>query len=115
MRPLLALAVLGAALAAAGSAAAQQQPFLQEAMARQARMATPWRMPDAYRAEFETLLDESSGNNIAAQPLERVDLANRVSGLIQLGRCQEARDLANAEGDRVMALRARQICRSRRS
>lgn len=41
---------------------------------------------------------------------ERVDRAIRVDNLIHQGRCREARDLANAEGDRNMALRARQLC-----
>ncbi len=114
MRILIALAPVAAVMAIAAPAAAQTGPTTLSPMQRQAAMATPWRMPDAYRADFENLLDESTGNNIPAQPLARVDLANRVSGLIEQGRCQEARDLANAEGDRVMALRARQICRPRR-
>lgn len=42
--------------------------------------------------------------------VERVDRAVRVDHLIHQGRCREARDLANAEGDRNMALRVRQIC-----
>lgn len=114
MRILLALAPLAVVLAMAAPAAAQNNPSGLTPAQQQARMATPWRMPDAYRADFEDLLDESTGNNIAAQPLVRIDLANRVSGLIEQGRCREARDLANAEGDRMMALRARQICRPRR-
>ena len=116
MRILIALAPVAAVIAFAAPAAAQtsQPGVTAEVLARQARMATEWRMPDAYRAEYENLLDESSGHNIPAQPLARVDLANRVSGLIEQGRCQEARDLANTEGDRMMALRARQICRPRR-
>ena len=115
-RFLIALAPVAAVIAFAAPAAAQtsQPGVTAEVLARQARMATEWRMPDAYRAEYENLLDESSGNNIPAQPLARIDLANRVSGLIEQGRCQEARDLANTEGDRMMALRARQICRPRR-
>lgn len=42
---------------------------------------------------------------------ERMDLARRVQGLIDQRRCREARELANAEGDRNMALRVRQTCR----
>ncbi|HEV2081221.1 MAG TPA: hypothetical protein VGR32_02095 [Brevundimonas sp.] len=42
--------------------------------------------------------------------VDRVDRAVRVDHLIHQGRCREARDLANAEGDRNMALRVRQIC-----
>lgn len=114
MRVLIALVPLAAVMALAAPAAAQNNPAGLTPQQQQARMATPWRMPDAYRADYENLLDESTGNNIPAQPLARVDLANRVSGLIEQGRCREARDLANAEGDRMMALRARQICRPRR-
>ena len=66
------------------------------------------------RGEYEAFIDGSSGNNLGAQPLERIDLANRVSTLIELGRCSEARALANQAGDRQMALRARQLCRADR-
>jgi len=114
MRVLIALAPVAAVMAMAAPAMAQNNPSGLTPAQQQARMATPWRTPDAYRAEQENMLDEATGNNIAAQPLERVDLANRVSGLIEQGRCQEARELARAEGDRQMALRARQLCRPRR-
>ena len=66
------------------------------------------------RAEYETFLDAASGNNIPSQPLERIDLANRVSTLIELGRCTDAREEAREAGDRLMALRARQLCRTDR-
>ena len=68
----------------------------------------------AQMAEFEAFYDQATGNNLS-QPLERIDLANRVSTLIDLGRCDEARRMANEAGERVMALRARQLCRNRRS
>lgn len=44
------------------------------------------------------------------QSLERIDRANRISGMIERGLCDEARALANAEGDRTMALRVRELC-----
>lgn len=66
----------------------------------------------AQQLEYEQFRDEATGNNLT-QRLERIDLANRVSGLIQLGKCAEARALANEAGDRLMAVRARQICRQR--
>jgi len=68
----------------------------------------------AQLAEFEAFYDQASGNNLS-QPLERIDLANRVSTLIDLGRCDDARAMANEAGDRMMALRARQLCRARRN
>ena len=67
------------------------------------------------RAQYETLLSAASGNNLPAQPLERIDLANRVSTLIDLGRCTDARNEAREAGDRQMALRARQLCRMDRA
>ena len=63
------------------------------------------------RGEYETLLQASRGNNIPPQPLARVDLANRVSTLMELGRCTDAREQAREAGDRLMAVRARQLCR----
>ncbi|MES2834700.1 MAG: hypothetical protein V4707_08345 [Pseudomonadota bacterium] len=114
MRILIALAPLAAIMAFAAPAAAQEGPTQPTPLQVQARLATEWRVPEAYRVEAENMLDEASGNNIPPQRLERIDLANRVSGLIEQGRCREARELANAEGDRMMALRARQICRPRR-
>lgn len=63
------------------------------------------------RGEYETFIDGSSGNNLGAQSLERVDLANRASTLIELRRCDDALALAREAGDRQMALRIRQICR----
>lgn len=44
---------------------------------------------------------------------ERVELANRVQALINEGKCREARAMANEAGERQMALRIRQTCRSR--
>jgi len=67
------------------------------------------------RAEYESFLDAATGNNIPAQPLARVDLANRVSTLIELGRCTDARNEAREAGDRQMAVRARQMCRTDRA
>lgn len=44
---------------------------------------------------------------------ERMDLARRVSALIEQGRCREARDLASEAGERSMVIRIRQTCRQR--
>ena len=67
-------------------------------------------MMPAMQASYEAFLDSASGNNIGPQPLARIDLANRVSTLIELGRCTDAREHAREAGDRQMALRARQLC-----
>ncbi len=71
-------------------------------------------MMPGMRAEYESFLDAATGNNLPAQPLARIDLANRVSTLIELGRCTDARNEAREAGDRQMALRARQMCRTDR-
>ena len=54
---------------------------------------------------------QARGHNLGPQSLERIDLANRVSTFIDLGRCAEARAMAAEAGERVMALRVRQLCR----
>lgn len=71
-------------------------------------------MMPGIRADYENFLDAATGNNLPAQPLARIDLANRVSTLIELGRCTDARNEAREAGDRQMALRARQMCRTDR-
>lgn len=111
----LASAVLAvAALAAAIPAAAQQQPSHNGAgNPINSRSVVPTDV--GLRGQYESWVDGSTGNNLAAQPLARVDLANRVSTLVELGRCGEARALANEAGDRQMALRARQLCRADRT
>ncbi len=68
----------------------------------------------AQMAEFEAFRDTGTGYNLGPQSLERIDLANRVSTLIALGRCADARTMASEAGERVMALRARQLCRPAR-
>jgi hypothetical protein len=68
-----------------------------------------------YRLAYENDLAQREETPVPAAELERLDRANRVSGLMEQGRCDEARALANAEGDRQMALRVRQLCRPRRS
>lgn len=83
------------------------------------RPTTPFRFDNvgrvsAPRTDFENFLDGASGNNLPPQSLARIDLANRVSTLIELGRCDEARATAREAGDLQMALRARQICRADR-
>lgn len=108
-----------AAVALAASAlpaAAQQQPPPNHngpppsGQARMIMNRSYTGMMPAMRASYETFLDSASGNNIGPQPLARIDLANRVSTLIDLGRCADARNEAREAGDRLMALRARQLC-----
>lgn len=64
----------------------------------------------AFRNDYDDWVARSNGSNIPPQSLERVDLANRMSTLIELGRCREAREMANAAGERQMALSVRQLC-----
>lgn len=63
-----------------------------------------------FRNDYDNWVATSNGSNLPPQALERVDLANRLSVLIELGRCREARDMANAAGERQMALSVRQLC-----
>ena len=106
------IAAAAFAAVAVPAAAQQQQPPSPPVTAPppQQLRAPPSRTPMAEtawsRAQYETFLDSASGNNIGSQPLARIDLANRVSTLIELGRCTDAR---------LMAIRARQMCRTDRA
>ncbi len=105
-----------AALAAALPAAAQQQPARPggpppSGQARIVMDRSYQAIMPGIQADYETFLDAAAGNNLPAQPLARIDLANRVSTLIELGRCTDARNEAREAGDRQTALRARQMCR----
>ncbi|WP_125256246.1 hypothetical protein [Brevundimonas fluminis] len=67
-----------------------------------------------FTAEEQRRAGESapSTEELAAEyGAERVDLALRVSELIEQGRCREARDVARAAGERAMVIRIRQTCR----
>ena len=69
-----------------------------------------WRFEsEEMRRENAMTLEEAE----AEYGAERVALANRVQALIDEGKCREARALANEAGERQMALRVRQTCRSR--
>ncbi|HYC74657.1 hypothetical protein [Brevundimonas sp.] len=107
-----------AAFATAAPAIAQQQPPLpppQQPQPPVFRDLRPMIASNAWtRSEYETFLQAARGNNLPSQPLARVDLANRVSTLMELGRCTEARNEARTAGDRLMAVRARQLCRTDR-
>lgn len=116
MQALSSCLIAVAALAAALPVAAQQQPARPggpppSGQARIVMDRSYEAIMPGIRADYETFLDASSGNNIGPQPLARIDLANRVSTLIELGRCTDARNEAREAGDRQMALRARQMCR----
>ena len=85
-------------------------PRAQAQSAQQALQLTS----DQYRERFERERDARRRPSwlelIEHYGVDRVDRAVRVDHLIHQGRCREARELANAEGDRNMALRVRQIC-----
>lgn len=105
---------------AAGSASAQSQGGNGPQTAQQAaggaigRMTSDqqtWRFEsEEHRPGEQTLTPEEYEARYGA---ERMDLARRVQDLVDQGQCREARELANAEGDRNMALRVRQTCRRR--
>lgn len=107
----VALALLASSAAPAASAQTRQPANQRQPMA-QARYEQAYQ--HGQRFAFEAFLDRN-GDRMPNAPLEQIDVANRVSGLIEQGRCDEARALANAEGTRNMAVRVRQICRPARS
>ena len=110
--PRLSACVIAVAIVATALPVAAQQPP-QQPQRPQSLFAKPRPMIAANtvtRPEYETFLQASSGTNLPPQPVARVDLANRVSTLIELGRCTEAREAALEAGERQMALRARQMC-----
>ncbi|MBF0663966.1 MAG: hypothetical protein IR159_00220 [Brevundimonas sp.] len=114
---LIAVAALATALPAAAQQPPPQQPpqpgFTQ--LPQRNNTDRMFRNDSAWtRGEYETFLNAARGNNLPSQPLARVDLANRVSTLIELGRCTDAREEAREAGDRLMAVRARQMCRTDR-
>jgi len=85
----------GVGIGAVGRMTAQQESWRFESEeARRANAMTPEEAEAEYGAE-------------------RVALANRVQALIDEGKCREARAMANEAGERQMALRIRQTCRSR--
>ena len=109
---LIAVAALATALPAAAQQQPPQQPPPQQPQPPVFRDIRPMVGSNAWtRSEYETFLQAARGNNLPSQPLARVDLANRVSTLIELGRCTDARNEAREAGDRLMAVRARQMCR----
>lgn len=77
---------------------------------RMTQQQESWRFEsEEMRRENAMTLEEAE----AEYGAERVALANRVQALIDEGKCREARALANEAGERQMALRVRQTCRSR--
>jgi len=71
---------------------------------------------ESWRFESEEMRRENAMTPEEAEAeygAERVALANRVQALIDEGKCREARAMANEAGERQMALRVRQTCRSR--
>ncbi|CAN7366758.1 hypothetical protein [Brevundimonas sp. LjRoot202] len=108
MKRLSSCLIAASLLAAAGPVAAQQSPG---ATARSPMQAT--RAPSMAQSAWTRAGHEAAA--LPAQSLQRVDLANRVSALIELGRCTEARDEAREAGDRQMAIKVRQLCRADRA
>ena len=105
-------AVVSAAVFA-GAAVAQTPPTMPGAPS----MANPGTTFNAYAGrdnrDFErNRADMTRQREEAAQAdPERMALAERVAALVEEGKCNEARRVANEAGDRQMALRVRQTCR----
>jgi len=108
MKRLSSCLIAASLLAVAFPVAAQQSPV---ATARSPMQTAP--APSMAQSAWTRAGHEAAV--LPAQSLERVDLANRVSALIELGRCTEARDEAREAGDRQMAIKVRQLCRADRA
>lgn len=101
---------------AATGAAAQQGPGGVQSAQQAAGGAIGRLTPEQQTGRFES---EEMRRRNAPTPeeaeeqygAERMDLARRVQALVDQHQCRAARELANAEGDRNMALRVRQTCR----
>jgi hypothetical protein len=80
------------------------------AVGRMTAQQESWRFESEEMRRRNTMTPEEAADEYGA---ERVELASRVQALIDEGKCGEARALANDAGERRMALRVRQTCRSR--
>lgn len=112
MKTVLGLTAFTLACCSAGIASAQAQRVSQPSL-ELGRMSA---IQQSYRFDVE----EQRRNQVptpealeAEYGAERVDLARRVSDLIDQGRCRDARELASAAGERRMVIRIRQTCRQR--
>lgn len=65
------------------------------------------------REEQRRRLEMTEEEAEAEYGAERMELARRVAELVEQGKCREARTMAAEAGERQMALRIRQTCRSR--
>lgn len=105
--------MLVALLAAPSITSAQSQPTNRPPPGPVGRMT---QQQESWRFESEAMRRQNAMTPEEAEAeygAERVALANRVQALIDEGRCREARAMANEAGERQMALRIRQTCRSR--
>jgi len=101
---------------AATAAAAQQGPgglqTAQQAAGGVIGRMTPEQQTGRFESEEMRRRNAPTAEEAEAQfGAERMDLARRVQALVDQHQCRAVRELANAEGDRNMALRVRQTCR----
>ncbi|HYC75118.1 hypothetical protein [Brevundimonas sp.] len=110
---------LALALLAPASASAQQPPQNTNgssggvgvgAYGRMTAQQESWRFESEEMRRRNAMTPEEAEAEYGA---ERVQLAERVQALVNEGKCREARAMANEAGERQMALRVRQTCRSR--
>jgi len=99
---------------AATGAAAQQQPVQSAQQASGGAIGRMTADQQANQFQSEEMRRRNNPTPEEAEEIygaERMDLARRVQALVDQHQCRAARELANAEGDRNMALRVRQTCR----
>lgn len=105
------LATLGVSTAAAQSGA---PPSAQQAAGGAIGRLTPEQQISRFENEEQRRrLSLSPEEAEAEYGVERMELARQVAELVEQGKCREARALANEAGERQMAIRVRQTCRSR--
>ncbi len=115
---LFSLVLCGALLASPVLSAPQSRPG-QSGMSAQSGPGSMWAPPATEQMSRFEREEQRRALSMTEQEAEdrygeeRVALANRVQALIDEGKCREARAMASEAGERQMALRVRQTCRSR--
>jgi hypothetical protein len=111
--------MIGATFSAllAGTASAQASPTMPDGSQPQVPLKPvfgymPVGTASLDRVRFNSLVLESRPTSVAAQERRtRMERAERLAALVNLGRCHDARDTALAENDQPMADRIVAVCR----
>jgi hypothetical protein len=110
-RPLIALLVALPVAAAPILAAAQVPPPTNRMPVQPNRMTANQSMSRFENEEQRRRLQPTTEEAEAQYGEARVELARQIAALVEQHKCDEARAMANAAGERQMALRIRRTCR----